>query len=363
MAALAAAAAAALAAPAAASAADPGRWVVVTKSTVPNAWRQGLAADTSGNVFFSGPFVGIHRTVDLVEKQSNNAAIPPDVAQREQYNHIGDLAWDAAEGGRLLLPLESYKPFDKDPNPSKTGSIGVMSSATLKWSYYVKLDPAEIPKAQWSATAPDGLFWTLTDKDLLAYRLADLTPANAAPAAAPIHSVKRIPGVVPGGSGGAAALGGRLYMSSDDNGVNGVFSVDLATGASQVEFEQSGGLEAEGVDFGPYLGGILHAQYASGLSSTQLLSLLPTGTQLRLRFAHNRVRAGRPAKLKATVTAAASGYTVAVPGVQVRVGRARAKTDASGRATLRVKLTRGGYRAHAFFKGLRTGSSRVRATS
>jgi len=57
-----------------------------------------------------------------------------------------------------------------------------------------------------------------------------------------------------------------------------------------------------------------------------------------------------------------NGYSVPVPGVQVRVGRARAKTDTAGRATLKVKLTRGAYKAHAFFNGLRTGSAKLRAT-
>jgi len=35
---------------------------------------------------------------------------------------------------------------------------------------------------------------------------------------------------------------------------------------------------------------------------------------------------------------------------------------AQGRAKVRVKLTRGLYRAQAFYKGLRTASKRVRAT-
>ena len=35
----------------------------------------------------------------------NADAIPADVHTSEKYNHIGDLTWDAGEGGRVLLPL------------------------------------------------------------------------------------------------------------------------------------------------------------------------------------------------------------------------------------------------------------------
>jgi hypothetical protein len=343
-------------------AADPGRWVVTSAPRVPNDFRQGLAGDGAGNVFFSGPFNGIHKTRSLKQLAANDAAIPQDVADREQYNHIGDIAFDGAEGGRLLLPLESYRPLEQDQNPSKTGSIGVMSAATLHWSHYVKLDPAEIPKAQWIAVAPDGLFWTPTGKDLLAYRLADLSTANAAPAAAPIHSVRRLAGVVPDGHGGGAVLGGRIYMTGGSSGAVRIVSVDLATGAGRVEYEKSGSSEPEGVDFGGYLGGLLHAEFVQGLGGGELLNLLPKGTALRLRLARSRVHARRKAVVAATVTASTNGLRIPLAGVQVRIGRARARTNASGRARVRVKLTRGSYRAHAFFAGLTTATARLRAT-
>src|SRR6185503_9302473 len=121
-------------------------------------------------------------------------------------------------------------------------SIGVMDAKTLAFKYYVKLDPAEIPKAQWGAVATDGLVWTPSGKDLLAYNLSDLNPGNAAPGAAPIHSFQRLAGVVPDGHGGGAELDNRLYITSGANGVQSVVSVDLETGASRVELEQSGNL-------------------------------------------------------------------------------------------------------------------------
>ena len=41
-------------------------------------------------------------------------------------------------------------------NTCGTGAFGVADPATLQFRYYVKLDPAEIPKAMWAETSPDG---------------------------------------------------------------------------------------------------------------------------------------------------------------------------------------------------------------
>jgi hypothetical protein len=345
----------------AAHAADPGRWVLTSISSVSGDYRQGLASDRAGNVFFSGPFDGVHRTRNLVETAKNNAVIPPDVQQREQYNHVGDIAWDG-DGARLLLPLESYSPFAQDQNPSKTGSIGVVSPATLKWSYYVKLDPTEIQKAQWVATAADGLLWTIAGADLLAYNLSDVNPGNAAPDGSVLHSFQRLAGVVPGGAGGGAELDGRLYMSTSGGGADRVVSVDLNTGVSRVEYERPGTLEAEGVDVGPYLGGLLHVEYVSGLSNGQVMNFLPKGTPLRLKLGHARVRAGKRTIVTVRVFADTGVFHIPLAGVQVRIGRAAARTNAAGRARVVVELTRGAYRAHASFKGLRTAAAKLRAT-
>jgi len=356
--------AAAVAGAAPAQAASPAAWVATSTSSVSSDYRQGLAGDTSGNVFFSGAFVGIHRTRDLVDKATNSNAIPPDVQQREQYNHIGDIAWDPAEGGRILLPLESYAPFAPDKNPSKTGSIGVMDPATLKWRYYVKLDPLEIPKTQWVATDPTGFVWTLSGTDLLAYRMSEVTQSNAAPDGPLLHAAQRLVNAAPNGAGGAAYLRGRLYMSTGAATANKLVSVDTVTGAARTEYELTGNLEAEGVDVGAYLGGILHWELVpgGGLSNAQLVNLLPADSKLKLKLSPGHVKSGKAAAVKATVVAAAQGYKVPLGGVRVTLGRAKARTDAAGRATLKVKLTRGLYRAHAFFKGLRTASAWLRAT-
>ena len=131
------------------------------------------------------------------------------------FNHVGDPAYDGAEGGRLLLPLECYVPGR--PNGGNTcgrGGIGVADPATLAWRYWVALDPADIPKAMWAEVSPDGsLLWTSAGADLLAYATADINPANAAPGpdAAPIHPVRAPAGAVPpSGITGAVFADGRL---------------------------------------------------------------------------------------------------------------------------------------------------------
>ena len=354
------------AAAASASAADPGLWIKTSQLTEPATYRQGLASNPlTGDVFFSGSFNGITRTHNEVEIKKNTVAIPQDVANREQYNHIGDIAFDPAEGGRILLPLESYAPLQKDTNPSKTASIGVMDATTLAWKYYVKLDPTEINKAQWVATDEQhGLVWTIGDISLLAYSIADINPANAAPNAAPIRAVRRFDNIVPDGAGGAVVIGNRIYLSQLVNGLNRVISIDLTTGAQQTEIEIPGDLEEEGLDFGPYLDGLLHWELVpgAGLSNTQVLNFVPKGARLSLKLNHARVKARKKAKLTATATVVANGESVPLRDVEVRLGKKHVETGPNGRAKLTVKLTKGLYRAQAFYKGLRTATKRVRAT-
>lgn len=139
----------------AAHAIDPGRWTATGRSTVPLEYYQGVASDgtRSPSLFFDGVHLGLYRTdAGLHETARSNNAIPATVTATERYNHIGDIAYDAREGGRVLLPVECYypqaAPGQSDPNNTcRTGSIGVADPGTLQWRYYVKLDPTEIPKA------------------------------------------------------------------------------------------------------------------------------------------------------------------------------------------------------------------------
>ena len=134
--------------------------------------------------------------------------------------------------------------------------------ATLRWRYYVKLDPAEIQKAMWNEISPDGqLIWTSSGQDLLAYRASDVTPANAAPAGRTIKSVRRLKGAVPpSGITGATFFGDRLLVAGQGTGPFQVWSIDLTTGERTLEIEREIVGESEGLDVASALGGVLHWQ-------------------------------------------------------------------------------------------------------
>ncbi|HVE91989.1 MAG TPA: hypothetical protein VNE62_06790 [Actinomycetota bacterium] len=251
----------------AAHAAHPGpgsHWRELDQKTkVPLTYFQGMTHDPSGNRYFTGVHLGLYRTdPDLNETGANHDVIPPDVHLREGYNHVGDLSHHA---GLLYLPLECY--YFQAGNTCKTGSIGVADAHTLQMLWYVKLDPTEIPKAMWAEVSPDGkLLWTSTGRDLLAYDMNDLTQHHAAPGAAPIKAVKRLPGAVPPSKvTGATFVGDRLFLAGQDDGQQ-IWSVDLTTGESVFETSTSYIGEAEGLDddfdltTGDHLPGDLHWQ-------------------------------------------------------------------------------------------------------
>ena len=184
----------------AAGAADPGRWRATGVSRIPLEYFQGMTSDPRRTLWFDGIFIGLYSAdANLRQLRRNDVVIPAAVTAREGYNHVGDLSWDARERGRILLPLECFYPGRPGgANSCGTGSIGVADPQTLRWRYYVKLDPAEIPKAMWAEVSPDGrLLWTSAGSDLLAYRTGDVTRARAAPGAAPIRAVRRLAGAVP----------------------------------------------------------------------------------------------------------------------------------------------------------------------
>ena len=356
--------AALLALPASAQAADPGRWVHTNTSSIPYTYLQGVASSPA-KFFFAGPDYGVARTTPTLKQEARvDNVIPPDVAQREGYNHIGDPDWESAEGGRVLLALECFVPGQPDPNTCRTGSIGVADPATLRWRYYVKLDPAVLPKAMWVAASHDGLLWTSAGDDLLAFNSAEVNPSNAAPGGPALAAVRRIPGAAAGMQvTGGVFQGERLLLAGTDSATKRyiVRAFDPATGATQLEIEHSRGDEAEGIDLRPALGGILHwVMSPGGLGSpNELLTYHPAGAKLRLRITP-RARAGRRATLRATVTSLGTG----IKGVTVAVGGRRARTNAAGRATLRVVFPRPGrYRAIARRAGLRGASATVRVTS
>ncbi len=245
-----------------ARAADPGRWRVTGTTTLPLLYSQGVTVDPARNFYFDGIFVGLYRTTPAFEETGRtDDVIPPDVHLREGYNHIGDIAWDRREGGRILLPLECYVPGGPNGgNPCLHGSIGVAGPGSLQWRYYVKLDPGEIPKAMWNEVSPDGeLVWTSSGDDLLAYRDSDVKEPR--PSSKPLVPVRRLAGAVPpSGITGAAFYGGRLFVAGQDGDTFRVWSIDLADGSRQLEIERQVVGESEGLAVADALGGVLHWQ-------------------------------------------------------------------------------------------------------
>ncbi len=257
-------------------------------------------------------------------------------------------------------------------NTCGTGSIGVADPATLGLRYYVKLDPAEIPKAMWVESAPNGrLLWTSSGSDLLAYRAADVTAANAPPAA-PIRAATRLRSAVPpSGITGAAFSGGRLFLAGSGVGPFQVYSVDPTSGKRRLEIELDGvSGESEGLHATKLLGGELHWLIAP-LPIAGKPTYGPTSALLHFTRVHGepglRVRVhpaarGKPtAAVRARVVARVTRRGKPVKGAVVRFAGERTRTDDTGRATLgRDFAVAGRYRALATFEGRRGRSGYVK---
>jgi hypothetical protein len=315
---------------------------------------QGLTHSAAGAWFFDGIAVGLYRTDrDLRENATNPGALPPDLTA-QGFNHIGDLTWDAREGGRLLLPLECYVPGA--PNGGNTcglGAVGVADPATLRLRYAVGLDPVDIKKAMWAEVGPGGSeLWTSSGRDLLAYDTAALAPGTTAP----VRPVRRLAGAVPpSGVSGAAFYRGRLLLAGQDGGALQVWSIDVSGATAPVlELELPGvAAESEGLDVLDARGGVLHwllSPFAPGgkaptygTGHSELLTFVPaTDARLRVRVAPARVVAGRATRVTVTVTHRYSGRVHRVSGARVAVGSAHALTGADGTARLTVRRSKPG---------------------
>ncbi len=256
-------------------AADPGRWVESGQKTTSVSYWQGITFDASARSFyFDGVSTGLYRTTaSLARTGGVGNVIPSSVKSAEGYNHLGDLSFDSAEGGRLLLPLECYYPGQPNGgNTCQTGSIAVANPATLAWRYYVKLDPAFIKKAMWAEVSPDGRWvWTSSGASLLAYNAAEVNPDNAAPAG-PKLVPKRLTGVLPAsGVSGATFYGGRLFLALNRGTYFEVVSYGIDTTGPdpvlldgprrEIERTKSSSLyETEGLATASALNGELHWQ-------------------------------------------------------------------------------------------------------
>lgn len=341
---------AALAPAAPAGAADPGRWVQTSVTPISASYQQGMASSSRNELFFAGPSYGLYRTDARLEQTAVSFdPIPADVRRREGYNHVGDLDWDATDGGRVLLPFECYTFGQPEPNTCKTGAIGVADPRTLRLRYYVKLDPASIEKAMWVAASPDGYMWTSAGGDLVAFNAADISAVNAAPGGPAISPAKRLQGAAESlAITGGVFYGNRLLVAGADRATGRfvVLSVDTATGAVQLEIERPASQEAEGIDVARAAGGVLHWVIVprNPGATYELVNYLPAGTALRAR-----ARASRR-----TVTVRVTGAGVGVPGVTVRLAGKRARTNAAGRATFR-RVRPGRHRGRVSRAGLETG--------
>lgn len=357
-------------------------WVDTSVSRFPESYNQGITIDPSGALFFDGTllsFNGLFKT-DRQLKQTAGATpvIPADVTSRDGYNHIGDLSFDPGEGGRVLLPLECFTPGGPNGgNTCGTGAFGVADPATLHWRYYVKLDPADIPKAMWVESSPDGkLLWTSAGSDLLAYNAADVSPANAAPGGPLLRPAVRLAGAAPpNGITGATFYNGRLFLASNvGNHQLQIWSVDTATGQRQLELERDYRGEPEGLATFTGLGGILHAMVLPAFGVTNptfgpgkgaLVNFAPAGViRLRLKVSPSHVRTGTPTSFKFVVTFAQLGGKGPIKGVAITFAGHRVVTNDLGTATVHLSLSKPGrYTARATKSGFRSGRASVHVTS
>jgi hypothetical protein len=236
----------------------------------------------------------------------------------------------------------------------------------------------------WVAVLPSGkLIWTQSRDDLLAYSMADVSLAHAAPSNPPIRAVRRLPGVVPPhGITGAAFFEGRLYVAANRGreGKIRVWSIDPTTGERRVEIAKKvADGESEGLDVFSGLGGALHwliqrnvrglppYLYANGL----LIHFVPRGDEpqgervhlarIRLAVSPDHVQRAKQVELTFTVTARVAGRIVPIDKATVTLGERTAVTDIQGQATITFASSRTGeHVATAERLNLRTGSATIR---
>ena len=234
----------------------------------------------------------------------------------------------------MLLPMECYTPGVG--NTCGTGAFGVADPDTLAFRYYVKLDPADIPKAMWAETSPDGsLVWTSSGDDLLAYRTSEIKKANAGPGGKLLKPAERLVGAVPpSGITGAVFQGDRLLLAGEGDDTHQIWSVDTDTGESEQVLQRQICGEAEGLDMIPTLGGQLHWLISPADPGCEL-SFGPTSALLHF------VLSGSHRRYDVEVVDSASGPVPGPASAKVRVLRqGDGKPLRNGRVTLAGAVAR-----------------------
>ena len=240
----------------------PGAGRLTGTTSLPIVYYQGVTADPARNLYFDGVFVGLYRTDSRVPRDRPHRRRDP--ARRARCARATTTSATSPGTAPRAAASCCRSSATSPTGPTAATRACTARSAsptrgTLQWRYYVKLDPAEIPKAMWNEVSPDGtLLWTSSGDDLLAYRTADISLANAAPEHAPIHSVRRLRGAVPpSGITGATFVDGRMFVAGQGGGPFRVWSIDLATGARRLEIERAIVGESEGLVTAALKGGTL----------------------------------------------------------------------------------------------------------
>jgi hypothetical protein len=234
---------------------DPGRWDLVSTTSVRIFYYQGMTHDDKGNLFFDGVDNGLFKTdSSFTQIAGITPYIPAAVTARDKYNHIGAIAYAKDTG--VLLPMECYN----GTNCANTGAIGVADPSTLAWKYEVKLSSATIKKAMWAAVSPNGrLLWTSSGDNLLAYAMADISLSHSWPTHTAIKPVITLKNAVPAsGVDGGAFYQGRLYLAGTIGNVHQVWSINTSNGARRLEISRTIVGEQEGIDFVWQDGGKVH---------------------------------------------------------------------------------------------------------
>ena len=338
---------------------------------IPIEYFQGLTHDRAGARYFDGVTVGLLPDGPL--RCASRPGRERDPARGERsvgFNHIGDPTWDAAEGGRLILPLECFTPGAPNggntcgqggsASPTRPRSAGAISSRSTR--------PTS-PRRCGRRSRPTG-----PRMDVERPRPARLShggrlAANAAAACA-IRPAVRVRRRAASGVTGAAFLERAPARSRGrPRGPLQLWSVDVRTGARELEAELAVSGESEGLDVVDDGHGLVH--WDASRRSTRAAARRRTGpatpsccrssraadSRLRMTVAPVRLRAGRAATLRVRVTLRFGGRGHVVAGARVRAAGRAATTDARGIARLRVR------RAHPGVVRARATKERLRAAT